>query len=169
MGAKRVMPERLYLGSSWNTVMSLPMAQKSSYGKGEVMFPRGPRVVMGFQLPEWQRPLVWSTGQKISFIESLWKGVPVGTWTFNRSYKNRKLDDLLIDGQQRLNAIECYLDDGFSVLGYHFSEVTRIDRRFFDCLTFPSYITETEDEEYLKGYYNMMNFSGTAHTEDQRA
>jgi hypothetical protein len=34
---------------------------------------------------------------------------------------------------------------------------------------FSAYLTQSEDEAYLRGYYNMMNFGGTAHTEDQRA
>lgn len=34
---------------------------------------------------------------------------------------------------------------------------------------FASYRTETVDEDYLRNYYNMTNFGGTAHTEDQRA
>jgi hypothetical protein len=147
----------------------MPMMQREEYLEGQVTFEGNPRVVMGYQLPSWQRPSVWTRDQEVSFMESVWKGVPLGTWTFNRTTYCCPLDDLLIDGQQRLTALENYLKDAFPVLGYKWSEVTVVDTRFFDSLTFGSYITETKDEDYLRGYYNMMNFGGTAHTEDQRA
>ena len=165
----RVMPDRFYLGQSWNTCLSMPMLQRKEYLTGKVTFEGNPRVVMGYQLPSWQRPSVWTRDQEVSFMKSVWKGVPLGTWTFNRTTHGCPLDDLLIDGQQRLTALENYLMDAFPVLGYKWSEVTVVDRRFFQNLTFGSYITETKDEDYLRGYYNMMNFGGTAHTEDQRA
>jgi hypothetical protein len=145
------------------------MGQLKAYMRGDVKFPSGVRTVMGYQLPVWQRPLVWTDVQNSAFVESLWKGIPCGTWTMNRFYDDPALDDLLIDGQQRMNALERYLDDQFPVAGYHWSEVTKVDGRFFDMIIFPSYITESADEEYLKSYYDLMNFGGTAHTADQRA
>lgn len=169
MLAKRLMPEKINLGRGGPTCMGMPMGQLKEYLAGEVHFGQADRVVMGYQLPSWQRPLVWTMEQNVSFMESLWRGVPCGTWTFNRFYGKPELDDLLIDGQQRLNAIEEYLSDGFPVFGYRWSEITRVDRRVFDTIVFPSYITETDDESYLRQYYNMMNFGGTAHKEGERA
>jgi len=169
METLRVMPDRFYLGQGGPTCLGMPMLQQEKYITGEVTFEGNPRVVMGYQLPSWQRPSVWTREQEVSFMESIWKGVPLGTWTFNRTTHGDPLDDLLIDGQQRLTAIGNYLLDSFPVLGYKWSEVTKVDRRFFGSFTFSSYITETRDEDYLKNYYNMMNFGGTAHTEDQRA
>ncbi|WP_338811202.1 DUF262 domain-containing protein (plasmid) [Agrobacterium leguminum] len=86
----------------------------------------------GFGLPEWQRGLVWTKRQKISFIESAWRGVPLGTYSFNRAPLGSPLDDLLIDGQQRMNAIECYLRDEFAVFGWRWSEVTEVDQRVWE-------------------------------------
>ena len=55
------------------------------------------REVMGFFLPPWQRGLVWSEQQSIKFIESLWYGLSVGTYTYNRSKKfGSHLDNLLV-------------------------------------------------------------------------
>lgn len=165
----RLMPERLQLGKGGPTCLGMPMLQLKEYKSGTTVFKSADRVVMGYQLPSWQRPLVWTQSQNVSFMESLWRGIPCGTWTFNRFYDRPDLDDLLIDGQQRMNAIEKYLCDDFPVFGYRWSEITKVDRRFFDTIVFPSYITETDDEEYLKNYYNMMNFGGTAHEAHQRA
>ena len=56
------------------------------------------------------------------------------------------------------------------MFGYRWSEVTLVDQRFFETgAHFHCYITESEDEAYLKSYYNMMNFGGTAHRESERA
>lgn len=168
----RVMPKRVDLGKSYASTMSLPMAQQQNFVADEygVGNPSGLRVVMGYFLPTWQRGLVWTEAQKVSFIESAWKGLNLGTYTYNRAALGSRFDNLLIDGQQRLNAVECYLNDEFPVFGYRWSEVTKVDRRFWEMSThFTSYVTETEDEQYLREYYNLTNFGGTAHKETERA
>ncbi|WP_198014640.1 DUF262 domain-containing protein [Salipiger mucosus] len=127
------------------------------------------RTVMGLKLPTWQRPLVWTEEQNIRFLESLWLGLPVGTYSYNMVLDGGALDGLLIDGQQRLNAIQRYLEDAFPVFGHRWSEVTKVDQRLFKLTAFPSYCTQSSDEQYLRDYYNRMNFGGVAHTEEQRA
>lgn len=168
----RLMPERLRLGSAMSSPMIVPMGQRRAFEADEYKTgnPHGYRVVMGYFLPPWQRPLVWTQEQKVRLIESAWRGLSIGTYTYNRAGLGSPFDNLLLDGQQRLHAIECYLNDEFPVFGYRWSEVTEADRRQWEISThFHSYITESEDEAYLRSYYNMMNFGGTPHTEDQRA
>lgn len=168
---ERLMPERVRLGTNLNTTMMFPMGQwKTTLENPEEENPMDKPTVMGFVLPDWQRPLVWTPEQMVSFIESAWKGIPLGTFTFNRATFGSPYDNLLIDGQQRLHAIQCYLEDKFPVFGYYWSELTELDHRLWKTeVTFPCYETGTEDEAYLRNYYNLMNFGGTAHTEDQRA
>lgn len=167
----RKMPDRLDFGRSYSTVMAGPMMQLREWQqKPREVNPHGLRTVMGYCLPTWQRPLVWTDAQKIAFIESAWRGVNLGTYSYNQTRIGSPFDNLLIDGQQRMNAIQCYLDDDFPVFGWHWSEVTIVDRRAWEMTTvFASYVTETEDESYLRNYYNTMNFSGTAHKESERA
>ena len=107
----------------------------------------------------------------IRLLESAWRGLNIGTYTINQSPNyDGPLDNLLIDGQQRLYALQCYFEDRFPVYGYRWSEVTEVDRRgFLMGRHFSSYITKTEDEQYLRDYYNLMNFGGVAHDEGQRA
>jgi hypothetical protein len=170
METKRKMPDRINLGRQFASAMVQPMSQLRSWKEGGIANPLGLRVVMGYLLPTWQRPLVWTEAQKVAFIESAWRGISLGTYTYNQAATDSPYDHLLIDGQQRMHAIECYLNDEFQVLGYRWSEVTPIDRRVWEMtIHFHSYVTETEDETYLRGYYNLMNFGGVAHKETERA
>ncbi len=125
---------------------------------------------MGYALPAWQRPLVWSEAQQIRFLESAWSGLGLGAYTHNRVSYGDPLDNLLIDGQQRLWALQRYLENAFPVFGFHWAETTPADRRAFKMSrTFASYVTDSTDEAYLRSYYDLMNFGGVAHTEDHRA
>lgn len=163
---KRVMPDRVYLGRGLESCIGEALLH---YADDDNDNPQGLRTVMGYNVPTWQRPLVWSMDQNIKLLESMWLGLPIGTYSFNRKYGS-KFDNLIIDGQQRMNAVEMYINDGFKVFGYLYSETTKVDKLFFRTnAKFPCYIVETDDEQYLRNYYNMMNFSGTSHTEDQRA
>jgi len=160
------MPEPVRLGEILQTTVGHAMHMRGrddDYGTGN-------RRVMGFQLPTWQRPLVWTEAQMVRFMESVWLGLPIGTYSYNQVIGHPALDGLLIDGQQRMFAIQKYLDDAFPVFGWRWSEVTKPDRRRLEMSTsFPCYITKSTDENYLRSYYDMMNFGGVAHTEDQRA
>lgn len=168
--SERLMPDRFNLGKSAMSVIAGPMTQYRDWKDDpEGINPTGGRTVMGYVIPEWQRPLVWTDGQMTSFMESVWRGLPLGSFTYNRAEIGSPLDGLLIDGQQRLHSLQCYLEDQFPVFGYRWSEVTAVDKRFFMySTTFASYITETENVDYLKEYYNIMNFGGTAHKESER-
>lgn len=167
MGEKRVMPDQVNLGQSFaGPMMSATRFRDNHHDR--FPNPKGLRTVMGMLLPEWQRPFVWSEDQCVRLLESVWRGIPIGTYTINMCYGSG-FDGYLIDGQQRMRAIEMYLEDAFPVFGYRWSEVTAVDRRLFDVTPFPYYETRSKDEAYLKSYYNLMNFGGVAHSEDQRA
>jgi hypothetical protein len=165
------MPPRINLGKHYNSTMAACMGRyKDWQEKPQESNPFGYRTVMGFNLPSWQRGLVWTERQKIAFIESAWRGIGIGAYTYNVAEIGSAYDYLLIDGQQRMNAIECYLADEFPVFGYRWSEVTDVDRRMWSMTTiFGSYVTDTKDEDYLRNYYDLMNFGGTAHRESERA
>lgn len=173
MSASRKMPTGIELGQTRATTMASPMMQRKHWLSEGSQTPHGLRTVMGFNLPTWQRGLVWTEAQKVSFIESAWLGVPLGTFTVNTCWESpfpHPLHDLLIDGQQRMSAIEDYVDGRFAVFGFYWSEVTDHDRRHWDMATaFPSYVTETTDEAYLRSYYDLMNFGGTSHDGERRA
>ena len=160
----RLMPQRLDLGQHMASCIGQPI-----YEWEDPKYLIGGRNVMGYNLPTWQRPFVWTRAQSVRLIESVWLGLNIGTYTFNRSHENPEFDNLLIDGQQRLKAIQDYLSDEFEVFGHKWSSLDRVEQRSFEGRHFHCYITKSTDEKYLRGYYDMMNFGGTAHEESQRA
>ena len=167
----RVMPQPMEFGRKFNMSMGEVRHEYESYreGKSDFKNPDNLRRIMGFLVPTWQRPLVWSAEQRVKLVESVWLGIDIGSYTVNINHRDPHYDGLLIDGQQRMWAIQQYMDGVFPVFGYHYADVTATDRRWFDMAHFTRYETNTSDEKYLREYYNLTNFGGTAHTEDQRA
>jgi hypothetical protein len=163
------MPPRINLGKHAATSMAHCMMQYNEWKAGKVNT-HGRRTVMGFVLPDWQRGLVWTEQQKIAFIESAWLGISIGTYAYNQARMDSPYDYLLVDGQQRMNAIQDYVEDVFPVFGFRWSELAPADERRWSLTTsFSCYTIETEDEAALRNYYNLTNFGGTAHGETDRA
>lgn len=171
------MPRAFDMGREFNGQLTGIIINFNTYNtdlkEREYLNPLNLRTIMGFVIPDWQRPLVWTTEQCIRFIESLWTGVPVGTYTTNQdpTYGRgpHRTRNLLVDGQQRMWAIQQYLEDVFSVFGLKYSELNVLERRIFGAIKWSGYETNSHDEAFIRDYYNRMNFGGIAHTEDQRA
>ena len=148
-------------------------------------YPWANRFVMGFPVPDWQRPLVWSNEQKIRIIESIWNSVDTGTYLINiydsgivttasGEVETLPFTDCILDGQQRLSAIEDYVLDKIAVEDATgtprlFSELPLKEKRRFRNSTFSRSSVSTNDEIVLRKIYDLRSFGGVAHTEDQRA
>ena len=67
---------------------------------------------------EYQRGLRWSTSQKQLFIDSIFRGYSIPAFYFHKTKApksgNRYFE--IVDGQQRINAITSFCDDGFGLL-----------------------------------------------------
>lgn len=129
------LPERIDLGRKFSSVMghfvsNLRESQvpHESYIDGEQYdLSEGCRKVCGYIAPPFQRPLEWTDQQKIRFIESAFMGLNLGTVTIHEAscnnVKNLSLikatpfSGWIIDGQQRLSAIEAFLTDQIEVYG----------------------------------------------------
>jgi len=150
---------------------------------GPHMYPWATRFVMGYPLPSWQRPLVWTQEQKIRFIESIWGDVDVGSYMVNDVYSFvsigkseayfRLFSEVLLDGQQRLSALQDYLLNEFPVpdasgVPRYWRDLPRTERRRFSGFHFAKASISSWDEAHLRKAYDLRAFGGTAHTEDQR-
>lgn len=143
-------------------------------------YPWAARFVMGFPLPSWQRPLVWSAEQKERFITSIWCGIDIGSYMVNTGHLALglttmvKFSDILLDGQQRMYAIEQYIESKLAVEDVNgiprlWEALPLIEKRRFRNTTFVRKEVDCFDEGMLRKQYDLNNFGGTAHTEDQRA
>jgi hypothetical protein len=135
--------------------------------------------LMGHAVPPFQRPIVWGEDRMIAFIETLvMKGDP-GTYSFHTSDKHEKTADgreyfprdmWLLDGQQRLTALDRFFDGEFPVYGLFWSEVAADRKRGFLMGTnFSAYEVRNKSELELRELYDLKNFGGIAHEEHQRA
>lgn len=66
----------------------------------------------------YQRKLVWTLDEKISFIDSLIRGFPVPIVLFAEAQGSNSLE--IIDGMQRLNAMMSFIENDYPVNGCYF-------------------------------------------------
>ncbi|MBO9428710.1 DUF262 domain-containing protein [Sulfitobacter sp. R18_1] len=169
MTSERLMPPSFKLGQHTQSTMGyLVNNQVDSFFKPQ----EGMRSILGFNVPDFQRDLVWSEEKQLSFLESAWRGIPLGTFSINvlpEDY-DHPFDGLILDGQQRLHTIERYLNDELPANGYLWSDLTPADKRHFkNGIHFPHYEVHSKDEMFLREYYDLMNFGGVDHKPEERA
>lgn len=145
---------------NWS-VSHLLMGADSSAARTYPLLP-GERKLGWLILPPFQRPPVWTLDQKVRFIESMWAGLPIGVWVYNR-LDDGPMDAWLLDGQQRVTAILEYAADAFPVHGWLYSELTKIDKRMFDMIHFTGLETRLSDEAALRDVYERLAYGGTPH------
>lgn len=154
-------------------------------GNAQREYPWANRYVMGLPLPPWQRKFKWSDDQARRFIHSAWTGVHLGTYLVTelelrreadgfRGIEFLRLSNCVIDGQQRLKALEMYLTDQLAVPDSEgtltlWSEVDARDRRRFHNTIFSRGMIRERDEIKLAETYDLMNFGGSPHLESERA
>ena len=134
-----------------------------------------------YYVAPFQRPAVWTLEQQQRLIESLWLGIPIGGIVVTREGemdpKTNKFPisaDLVIDGQQRMRAIDAYMEHDLEVFvgteyAHRYNDLDRPQQRKFESKTINYTELDEFDMDALRELYNRLNFSGTAHSEDQRA
>ncbi len=169
------MPEPSFSATSHNFCMGHLILGMNTPDNEQALYHPG-KWLMGYILPPFQRPLVWTESQMIRFVESAWKGFHLGFWMYNDTADTpskggifHHMDRWLIDGQQRLHALHAYLNDAFPVFGYRWSELTLLDHRRFNNISFGAGSVSMADETALRKLYDALNFGGTPHEESMRA
>lgn len=179
------LPNPLLRGNTTTRCISdIMRVREPSY---EHMFKQGQEQLGHFYIPPFQRPPVWTETQSRRLIESVHLGISIGAiavsdcgGTIRVKQGNKIVErfpdeaDLLIDGQQRLRAISRYLNNDLTVFvgtpaEHRFEELDRPQQRRFLNTSIGYIILEPAPMDELKRIYDLMNFGGTAHTEDQRA
>ena len=167
-------PARVMFGQSMQTTLAVMIIQRK-HGNA-VLDKQGysGRRVMGYKLPSWQRQEKWSDAQCSRFLESIWMGVGLGTFMVNSHTSNEAIDQILLDGQQRLRAIERYFDGELSVMGqdgnaYLWTDLHESEQAHFLRISFPWIESHYKVEQDCVDAYNRHNFGGTQHEESERA
>lgn len=151
----------------------------------KLQYPWAQRFVMGLPLAPWQREFKWSMDQVQRFITSAWTGVHLGSYIVTATDLRTEdagfhgveflpLSNMVIDGQQRLQALELYLNNqvpvpdvsGVPVL---WNEAPLVDRRRFLNTVFSRSEIPLLPEPELRRFYDTLNFGGVPHTADERA
>ena len=134
----------------------------------------GVRQLAGFRMPDFQRDRVWTREQSTALVQSLWDGMPIGSYVVNiwdniaKDIAGMEADYWLLDGQQRWSAIVEYLADGFPVRDAsggeaYFSELDGQTKRRFMGLQFPRIETRNYTREQCLEVYERLAYGGTAH------
>jgi hypothetical protein len=146
-------------------------------------YPWAKGFVMGMPLPWFQRPSKWDKDRKVAFITSIWSGVDLGSYLINDVYEIQKVagvetfrefSESLLDGQQRLTAMEDYILNRIPVpdaagVPRYWRELSKRERRRFGDVTFVRTTVSSFDEALLIQAYNLRAFGGVAHAESERA
>lgn len=180
-----LMPRPVLSASTGSTSMATLLCAKQGVERRmrrEGFWGEHDRWLLGTVLPPFQRPVVWDEGRMTRFVESAWLGLHLGTYVVNevgadqatwRDERGRErfhpADLWLVDGQQRLTALDCYWDDVFPVFGHFWSDLSRREQRRFENVSFPKATVRLTDEDALRDLYDRMNYGGVAHAEEQRA
>jgi hypothetical protein len=156
------MPRPWFRAQGHNFSIGTVLHVNGALGREGPLF-EGERRLGWFVLPPFQRPPVWTEAQKVRFIESAWGGLPLGSYVYNRPPENERTDAWLLDGQQRVTAILEYAAGSFPVMGHRYPELTRLDQRTFEMVTFPALETRLDDVEQLADVYDRLAYGGTPH------
>ncbi len=168
-------PARVFYGQGMATTIGNLLMQAEIGGLSAVNSDKSLRSVLGYPLPAWQRQLEWTDEQCERFIQSVYAGVFLGMFIYNDSFGgSKRLNGLLVDGQQRLHAIERYVKGDLAVAGpdgakHRWSELTDEEKVHFSRIPFNFEVVRINTESELKNLYNLFNYAGTPHTEEQRA
>lgn len=145
-------------------------------------YPWADRFVMGMPLAPWQRPFVWSEEQSAKFITSAWVGIHLGTYVITSEDRLKSQPEVeyeflagcVLEGQQRLRALELYFTDQLTVPDRDgspalWSQVNKVDKLRFKGTVFSRGEVNETDEAKLREFYDLMNFGGVAHLDSERA
>lgn len=179
------LPKPAFFGSvSSRCVEDIMRPRQADY---EHLFATGQEVIGHYYLAPFQRPAVWTETQSARLIESMHLGISIGSIVVSACGRARKTEvngttvtrypdtaDWLIDGQQRLRAIVAYLANDLTVFAgteaeHRWSDLSLVQQRGFEGVTIGFITLDEMPKSELARVYDLLNFGGTAHTEDQRA
>ena len=108
--------------------------------------------------PDYQRGNVWELSDKVALIDSIFRNIDIGKFTF---IKNSILEPIeVLDGKQRITAILEFYEDRFEYKGCKFSDLSRKDQRHFTSYNISWGESEGLTKEQKLRYFIKLNTTG---------
>lgn len=134
--------------------------------------------------PPYQRGSVWTGGQRTSLIESLLRGIPIGSIIYNnRGIPASGAMYAVVDGKQRVETIRAFRDSEFAVPAWWFKpdevenrdglatydDLTIVGQRRIMMLPMPGLEANVKTLEEEAAIFDLINTGGTAQTAEDIA
>lgn len=119
--------------------------------------------------PPYQRGLEWSLTDKQLLIDSILKDLDIGKFVFvHNEYEFEKPGYTILDGKQRLNAIQEFYEDRFTYKGLRFSDMNYIDQNMIKgkSISYAHIEGRHLKEKDIVKYFLRLNQSGVAVSQD---
>lgn len=128
----------------------------------------------------YQRPLVWTTGDKVNLIDSIYQGIDCGkilirkrSWEELREQIKNGDKELfwndVVDGKQRLNAIKDFMENKFAdSYGNYYKDLSENAQRSLTKHQLFSYaeLPENSSDESVKEQFLRLNFCGVPQSKE---
>lgn len=124
----------------------------------------GERRLGPFILPPFQRPPAWTREQQVALLQSIWDGLPIGSYVINQTCLDDPCDNWIIDGQQRITAILSYVNGDFPIYGHRFQDLHVGEQRGFLLRPIGALLTRLTDEAQCRLIYDRLAYGGTPHS-----
>lgn len=124
--------------------------------------------------PDFQRAHVWDEKKQIAYVEyRLRKGMSGKeiywnhpTWgRFTKAQKGEKLELVLVDGKQRIEAVRKFMRNELKVFGYYINEYS--DKIPLLGVDFIMCVNDLPTRAQVLQWYIEMNSGGVVHTEEE--
>jgi len=167
-------PARRFWGESMSSLLGIMLGSWEARDRALDAQGWTGRRVLGMKIPDWQRAEVWTHDQEARFIESVYLGAGLGQYMLN-DHSDQALSDIVIDGQQRLLALQHYWTDRFGIPGEDgktrlWSDLNPdIGHARLLRISFPYLMTRYGSEALMQDAYNRHNGGGTPHRPEDMA
>lgn len=166
-GPQLRVPRRRFYGQQGQTLLGILLLGQDDRNRRLDADRWDGRRILGYRLPEWQRPARWDDPRASRYIESIYLGANVGHYMLNAT-QEAEFDQILLDGQQRLSAVERYVRGELAVPGEDgvprfWPDLSEPEQAAFYRIALPCIDTSYADWNLLREAYDRHNFSGTPH------
>lgn len=117
--------------------------------------------------PDYQRGLVWSIHQEIALIDSIFKNVDIGKFTFiKRPFRENEPGYEVLDGKQRLNTLSRFATGKLKYNNRTYFELAPIDQYHFKNYSISYAETDSLTPEQKYRYFLNLNTTGVPISKD---